>query len=156
MRGRDAARKSTLKVNILQVFTIDFSEIQFIVNHDSQLVGQHKSAKSGMNWHMKTKHIVSLQRKNDKDNDILLRTKAGKNGPVKLRSYFRAGVLMKIVYTTNQENKLKSVSIQINEDDGFHLKTHRGGTSLNGVGSELIKLELVRILFVTLGFVYSR
>ena len=32
MRGRDAARKSTLKVNILQVFTIDFSEIQFIVN----------------------------------------------------------------------------------------------------------------------------
>ena len=28
MRGRDAARKLTLKVNILQVFTIDFSEIQ--------------------------------------------------------------------------------------------------------------------------------
>ena len=34
MRGRDAARKSTPKVNILQVFTIDFSEIQFIVNHN--------------------------------------------------------------------------------------------------------------------------
>ena len=32
MRGRDVVRKSTLKVNILQVFTIDFSEIQFIVN----------------------------------------------------------------------------------------------------------------------------
>ena len=32
MRGRDAARKLTLKVNILQGFTIDFSEIQFIVN----------------------------------------------------------------------------------------------------------------------------
>ena len=34
MRGRDAARKLTLKVDILQVFTIDFSEIQFIVNHN--------------------------------------------------------------------------------------------------------------------------
>ena len=36
MRGRDAVRKSTLKVNILQVFTIDFSEIQFICR-ESQL-----------------------------------------------------------------------------------------------------------------------
>ena len=33
MHGRDAARKSILQVNILQVFTIEFSEIQFIVNH---------------------------------------------------------------------------------------------------------------------------
>ena len=35
MRGRDAARKLTLQVNILQVFTIDFSEIQFC--RESQL-----------------------------------------------------------------------------------------------------------------------
>ena len=41
MRGRDAVRKSTPKVNILQVFTIDFSEIQFIVNHNSQSDGQN-------------------------------------------------------------------------------------------------------------------
>ena len=34
MRGRDAARKSTPKINILQVFTIDLSEIQFVVNHN--------------------------------------------------------------------------------------------------------------------------
>ena len=47
MRGRDAARKSNLKVNILQVFTVDFSEIQFIVNHNSQSYGRNKSAKSG-------------------------------------------------------------------------------------------------------------
>ena len=32
MRGRDVATELTLKVNILQVFTIDFSEIQCIVN----------------------------------------------------------------------------------------------------------------------------
>ena len=39
MRGRDAARKSTLKVNISQVFTIDFSEIQFIVNESQLAIG---------------------------------------------------------------------------------------------------------------------
>ena len=53
----DAARKSTPKVNILQAFTIDFSEIQFIVNHNSQSDGQNKSAKSKMNLRMKTIHI---------------------------------------------------------------------------------------------------
>ena len=59
MRGRDALRKSTPKVIILQVFTIDFSDIQFIVNHNSQSDGQNKSAKSGMNLHKKTIHTHS-------------------------------------------------------------------------------------------------
>ena len=62
MRGRDAVRKSIPKVNILQVFTIDFSEIQFIVDHNSQPDGQNKSAKSRMNLRTKTIHINSLQR----------------------------------------------------------------------------------------------
>ena len=74
MRGRDAARKLTLKVNILQVFTIDFSEIQFIVNHNSQSDGQNNSAKTGMKLRKKIKHTNSLQRKGEdtKDNGILL------------------------------------------------------------------------------------
>ena len=63
MRGRDAVRKSTPKVDILHLFTIDFSEIQFIVNHNSQSDGQNTSAKSGMNLRKKTIHINSLQRK---------------------------------------------------------------------------------------------
>ena len=42
MRGRNAARQLTLNVDILQVFTIDSSEIQFIVNHKSQSDGQNK------------------------------------------------------------------------------------------------------------------
>ena len=46
MGGRDAERKLTLMVDILQVFMIDSSEIQFIVNHNSQSDGQNKSAKS--------------------------------------------------------------------------------------------------------------
>ena len=73
MRGRDAVRKSTAKVNIVQEFTIDFSEIQFIVNHNSQSDGQNKSAKSETNLQKKTIHIISLQRKrkDTKDNGIL-------------------------------------------------------------------------------------
>ena len=60
----------------------------------------------------------------------------------------------KIVYTTNQENKLKSLSIQINTDDGIPLQAHRGGTSLNGIGNELIIFFfLMRLLFVKVGFV---
>ena len=72
MRGRDAARNLTLKVDILQVFTIDFLEVQFIVNHNSQSDGQNKSAKSGTKLQKKTIHIVSLQRKREdtKDNGI--------------------------------------------------------------------------------------
>ena len=72
MRGRNAARKLTLKVDILQVFTIDFSEIKFIVNHNSQSDGQNKSAQSGMNLRKKTIHTNSLQRKRKdiKDNGI--------------------------------------------------------------------------------------
>ena len=45
MRGRDAVRKSPPKVKISQVFTIDFSEIRFIVNHNSQSDGQNKRCK---------------------------------------------------------------------------------------------------------------
>ena len=69
MRGRDAARKLTLKVNILQVFTIDFSEIQFIVNHNSQSEGQNKSARRWTKSQKKTIHIISLQRKREDTND---------------------------------------------------------------------------------------
>ena len=56
------------------VFTIDFSEIQFIVNHNSQSDGQNKSEKSGMNLQKKTIHTNSLQKKGEdtKDNGILL------------------------------------------------------------------------------------
>ena len=41
------------------------------------------------------------------------------------------------------------------KDDGIHLQAHRGGTSLNGIGSELTIFSLLESLFVTVGFVYS-
>ena len=97
MRGRDAVRKSTLKVNILQVFTFDFSGIQFIVNHNSQSDGQNKSAKSGMNLQKKnhTYRLTPDEKKRYPGQWYLNLNKARKNGPMKLGSDFRAAVLMK-------------------------------------------------------------
>ena len=104
MRGRDAVWKVDSKGEQL---TIDFSEIQFIVNHNSQSNGQNKSAKSGMNLRKKTIHTKSLQRKGEDtmDNGILLWTKAGKNGPMKLRSDYRSEEL---VYNTQQIRKKRT------------------------------------------------
>ena len=159
MPGRDAARKLTLKVDISQVFTIAFSEIQFLVNHNSQSDGHNKSAKSWLNLLKKTMHIVSLKRKREdgKDNGVSPWTNQAKMGLWNFDPIFELLSLSKIVYTTSKANKLKSLSIQTNTLNGITLQAHRGGTSLNGIGNELKSFfSLMRILFVTVGFVYSR
>ena len=129
---------------------------------DSEVAGsskdtqQNKSAKSGMNLHKKTTHIISLWRKrrDTKDNGISLETKQGNMGLWNFDLILEPLSWWKIVYTTHHENKLKSVSVQINKDDGIHLQAHCGGTSLNGIGSVLISNFWID--FVTVGFVYSR
>ena len=97
MRGGDAARKLTLKVDISQVFTIDFSEIQFIVNHISQSDGQKKSAKRWTNLQKKSTRITSLQRNFQKYKGPWYVTlyKSGENGLMRLRPDFRAAVSLK-------------------------------------------------------------
>ena len=74
MRGRDAVRKSTLKVNILQVFTIDVSEIQFY--RESQLaIGWSEQKCNEWDELAKEDHTYnSFLRKGEdtKDNGILL------------------------------------------------------------------------------------
>ena len=97
MRGRDAARKSTLKVNILQVFTTDFSEIQFIVNHNSKSDGQNKKCKE-LDELAKEDHTYKLtpeERRRCKGHWYPTLNKASKNGRMKLRSDFRPAVSMK-------------------------------------------------------------
>ena len=138
MHGRDAARKLTLTVDILQVFTIDFSEIQFIVNHNSQSDGQDKSAKRSTNAQKKTIRIIFLQRslENTKDNGIELLS------------------LSKTVSTASQANKLRNPFVQNNAGDGILLQAVRGGTSLNGIGRELMRF--CKVTFVAVGFVYGR
>ena len=87
MCGRDAARKLTLQVNILQVFTIDFSEIQFIVNHNSQ------SDELANEDH--TYRLTPEEKRRYQGQGYLTLNKSGKNGPMKLRSDFRAAVSLK-------------------------------------------------------------
>ena len=69
---RCCKKKLTLKEDILQVFTIDCSEMQFIVNHNSQSDGQNKSEKRWTNLQKKIIRIISLQRnlEDTKDNGI--------------------------------------------------------------------------------------
>ena len=153
MRGRDAARKLTLKVYILQVFTIDFSEFQFIVNHNSQSDGENNSAGCGAILQKKTIDIVALQRniEDTKDNGILPWTKQAKMG---LRNFdLKSEPLSqwKTVYTTNQVKKLKSLFLHNNTGDGIPLQAHRGGTSLNGNGNELIRM--FKVIFFLLQLV---
>ena len=60
-----------------------FSEIQFIVNHNSQSDGHNKSAKRWTNLQKKTIHFISLQRnrENTNDNGISPWTGQAKMGP---------------------------------------------------------------------------
>ena len=47
--------------------------------------------------------------------------------------------LSKIVDVASQANKSKSLFLQNNIGYGIPLQAHRGGTRLNGIGSELIR-----------------
>ena len=52
---------------------------------------------------------------------------------------FELMALSTIVYTASQANKLKNLFLHNNTGDGIPLQAHCGGTSLNGIGSELIR-----------------
>ena len=144
MCGRDAERKLALKVDILHVFTTDFSEIQFYRESPLAIGWTEQKCKEWDELAKRRSYISSHSRgkKRYQGQWYLTLNKEGNNGPTKLQSDFGAAVLMKIVHTTNQENKSKSVSIQINKDDGIRLQAHRGGTSVNGIGNELIRIFL--------------
>ena len=128
------------------------SQTQFIVNHKPQSDGQNKSAKSWTKFQKKTIHIFSLQRKrkDSKDSGFLPWTKQAKMGLWNFDQIFEPQSWWRVVYTTNQGNKLKSLSIKINKDDGIHLQAHRGGTSLNGIGSELTIVLIAWIFLLQL------
>ena len=166
MGGRDAVTKSIPKVNILQVFTIDFSQIQFIVNHNSQTDGQNKIAKSGMNLRKKIIHINSLQKKKEK----IQRTKVSYSEQSMQKWTDEALIWLqsrchdeKSLTPRIRRTNLKTPFIQVNKDEynkdkkfspkmtspaleltniqhgniGFHLQVPHGGAHPNGVGCEL-------------------
>ena len=160
MRGRDAARKSTPKVDILQVFTIDFSEIQFLVNHNSQSDGQNKSAKSGMNLRKKTKRIISIQRKREDSRTLVSYCEQNRQKwSFEASTDYRAAVMMKNRFLNEsgepieepihpgQQRRIRQGQEVFSED---YLSSARVDQQ---TGSELTKV--VASFFVTVGFVYS-
>ena len=85
-----------------------------------------------------TYHLTPEEKRRDKGHWYLTLNTSGKNGPMKLRSDFQA-------------KKLKSLFLQNNTGDGIPLQAHRGGTSLNGIGSELIRF--FKVIFFLLQLV---
>ena len=83
------------RVNILQVFTIDF--FRDPVYRESQLAIGWTSAKSGMKLAQEdhTYRLTPEEKNIYQGQWYLTLNKVGKNGPMKLRSDFRAAVLMK-------------------------------------------------------------
>ena len=160
MRGRDAARKLTLKVNILKVFTIDSSEIQFIVNHNAQSDGQNNSAKSGMNLHKKTIHIVPLQRTREdtKDNGILPWTKQAKMGLWNFDPIFEL-LSLSLSEKSSPPRIREQVEEPIHPDQ--YSRRHSSSSTSWCDKSEwnwqwAHKNFLTDFLFITVGFFYSR
>ena len=133
------ARKLTLKVNILQVFTIDFSEIQFIVNHNSQLAAAEQKCKE---WDelAKEDHTYRLtpeEKRRYQGQWYLTLNKSGKNAPMKLRSDFRAAVSMKNpLHHESGEQIEEPISPEQTRQHmaSIPLQAYRGGTR---IGNEL-------------------
>ena len=101
-----------------------------------------------------TYHLSTEESKRYQGQWYLTLNKSGKNGPVGLRPDFRAAVSLK-----NRLHRVRRTSCRTllhnNTGDGILLQAHHGGAGLNGIGSELTS-NVLRDLFVTVGFVYSR
>ena len=141
MRGRNAARKLTLKENILQVFTIDSSEIQFIVNHHFAIGWTEQKCKE-LDEFAKENHTYRLtpeEKRRYQGQRYLTLNKSGKNGPMKLRSDFRAADSFKNRLHHESGEQVEEPRLQNNTGDGIPFQAHRGGTSLNGIGNELMR-----------------
>ena len=94
MRGRDAVRKPTPKVNIFQVFTIDFS----VYREPQCAIGWPKQKCKEWDELAKEDHtykLTSEERRRYQGQWYLTLNKSCKHGPMKLRSDYRAAVMMK-------------------------------------------------------------
>ena len=112
MRGRDAERELTLKVNMLQVF-------MSLSNHNSKLAGPSKSALRWTSWHSKITRSVSLKRnpKDTKDNGISSRIMQARTSLCDFDRIFELQSLSKTVFIVNQVRKLQSQYLRVNTWD---------------------------------------
>ena len=152
MCGRDAVRKSTLKVNILQVFTIDFSVRNRMDRTKVQRVGWTCKRRPHFSSHSRGKEKVA------KDNGILPRTNQAKNDLKKASIWFFEPLSWwKIAYTPNQENPVEE-----RLHPGHHWRWHSSSsTSLWDKSEWNWKwahnfFNCSNLFFVTGGFIYGR
>ena len=137
MRGRDAVRKSTPKVNIYR-YSRSISQ-RSSLSWTTTRNRMDRTRVQRVGWTCKKDHTYKLipeEKRRYKGQRYLTLNK--EHGPMKLRSDFGAAVLMK--NRLHHESGEQSVSTQINKDDGIHIQAHRGGTSLTGIGNELTRI----------------
>ena len=84
-----------------------------------------------------TYHLSVEEYRRYQDNGILLWTKKANMSLWSFDLITEPLSWWKIAFTTSQVSKLQNQYLQNNTGDGIPLQAHRGGTSLNGIGSEL-------------------
>ena len=154
MRGRDAARKSTPEA---QVFTIDFSEIQFIANHEKKCKEWDELAKEDHTY-----KLTPEERRRCKGQFLITEAAV----LMKIRLHHETGEPIEEPIHPGEQRRIQQGQ-EVFSDDYFssaRVDQHTGweywpsSTSsfvvvriLIGVGSELTFFELLRSLF----FCYS-
>ena len=129
MRGRDATKELTLKVNISKVFTYGFSETMSIVNHNSQSDGQSKSAKRCTDCPKQnhTCHLSTEEFKRYQGQWYLTLKKSGKMSLCDFDQIFELQSLSKTVFIVSQVRKLQNQFPQRNTGDGPLPQANHGG-----------------------------
>ena len=95
-----------------------------------------------------TDKLTPEERRRYEGQRYLTLNKEGKNGPLKLRSDFRAAVLMKNRLHHESGEQIED-RLHPDQQRRWHsFQAHRGGTSLNGIGSELTKKFIAGISFL--------
>ena len=108
-------------------------------------------AKENRTYHLSTEEFKRYQ-----GQGYLTLNKSGKNESMRLRPDFRAAVsLENRLHHASGEQLAEPISPQHYIGDGILPQAIHGGTSLNGIGSELISFCFEVTFFGTVGFVYS-
>ena len=126
-------------MNISKVFTIAFSETKSIVNHNSQLAGQYKSAQRWTNWQNKITRTISLQKnsKDTKDNGISPCIRQAITRLCDFDQIFELQSLSKTVFIESQVRKLQNQFLQRNTMMALFFKRFMVGH---------VRLELVGLI----------
>ena len=143
----------------LQVFTIDFSEIQFIVNHNSQSDGPSKSAKRWTKWQSKITRIISLSLSRGKEK--IPRTMVShlewvrQKWATRLRPDFRAAVSLKN-RLLRESGEQVAERISPKQYRRWHPSASTSWWDKSEWNWKWAHKNFSSDLFVTVGFVYSR